>query len=330
LTAAAWTRLSSDAFNVAIFAYLAAMVCSFHYLGFRRPGVYRLANAIAWGGLAAHVVSIVARGYAAGRLPWGNLYEFSTIVAALIVAAQLVVIEGMYRVRTVTGFVLAFVVLSMAGSALFLFVGPAPLVPALNSYWRQIHVTSIMVASSLLLLGSVLTILFLYRDRRERAESAQEWAEREELARRSGPPIMGGAVDAPGVGSDDPPHLVPRADEPVGGAARRGRGGWLPAAATLDRLAYRTIAFAFPVWTFAVISGAIWAQEAWGRYWGWDPKETWAFITWVVFAGYLHARATAGWRGRRAAWIALAGFASLLINFYVVNTFVVSLHTYAR
>jgi cytochrome c-type biogenesis protein CcsB len=327
LTAAAWTRLSSDAFNVAIFAYLAAMICSFHYLAFRRPGVYRLANAIAWGGLAAHVVSIVARGYAAGRLPWGNLYEFSTIVAALIVAAELVVVEAVYRVRAVTGFVLAFVVLSMAGAGLFLYVGPAPLVPALNSYWRQIHVTSIMLASSLLLLGSILTILFLYRDRRERTAAAAERTEREELERRSRPPIMGGSVDAPDVDAEDPPHLVSGADEPVGGTRR---GGWLPAAATLDRLAYRTIAFAFPVWTFAVISGAIWAQQAWGRYWGWDPKETWAFITWVVFAGYLHARATAGWRGRRAAWIALAGFASLLINFYVVNTFVVSLHTYAR
>jgi cytochrome c-type biogenesis protein CcsB len=108
------------------------------------------------------------------------------------------------------------------------------------------------------------------------------------------------------------------------------RTGWLPSAAVLDRLAYRTIAFAFPVWTFAVIAGAIWAQQAWGRYWGWDPKETWAFITWVIFAGYLHARATAGWKGRRAAWIAVAGFTSLLVNFYVVNTFVVSLHTYAK
>ena len=103
----------------------------------------------------------------------------------------------------------------------------------------------------------------------------------------------------------------------------------LPAAARLDTLAYRILAFAFPLWTFAVIAGAIWAENAWGRYWGWDPKETWAFITWVIYAGYLHARATAGWRGRRAAYIALLGWVSFLINYFGVNLFVNSLHSYA-
>ncbi len=104
----------------------------------------------------------------------------------------------------------------------------------------------------------------------------------------------------------------------------------MPSAAGLDRLAYRIIALAFPIWTFAVIAGAIWAQEAWGRYWGWDPKETWSFITWVIFAGYLHARATSGWKGRRAAVIALVGFVSLLITYYAVNLWIVGLHSYAK
>jgi len=103
----------------------------------------------------------------------------------------------------------------------------------------------------------------------------------------------------------------------------------LPAPDALDRLSYRTVIFAFPIWTFAVIAGAIWADQAWGRYWGWDPKETWAFITWVVYAGYLHARATAGWRGRRAAYIQLVGFASLLFNLVGVNLWITGLHSYA-
>lgn len=103
----------------------------------------------------------------------------------------------------------------------------------------------------------------------------------------------------------------------------------LPSREGLDRLSYRTVVFAFPVWTFAVIAGAIWADQAWGRPWGWDPKETWSFITWVVYAGYLHARATVGWRGRRAAYVQLAGFACLLFNLVGVNLWITGLHSYA-
>ena len=110
----------------------------------------------------------------------------------------------------------------------------------------------------------------------------------------------------------------------AGGIMRR-----LPSPGVLDRLAYRTVVFAFPIWTFGIMAGAIWADEAWGRYWGWDPTETWAFITWVVYACFLHARATAGWRGRRAAVIQLAGFGCLLFNVTVVSLFINGLHSYA-
>jgi cytochrome c-type biogenesis protein CcsB len=103
----------------------------------------------------------------------------------------------------------------------------------------------------------------------------------------------------------------------------------LPKPEVLDRLSYRTVVFGFPIWTFAIMAGAIWADQAWGRYWGWDPKETWSFITWVVYAGFLHARATAGWRGRRAAYIQLAGFACLMFNLVGVNVWITGLHSYA-
>ncbi len=105
----------------------------------------------------------------------------------------------------------------------------------------------------------------------------------------------------------------------------------VPSLASLDRLSYRIHAFAFPVWTFAVlITGPIWAHEAWSSYWNWDPKEVWAFITWVVYAGYLHARATAGWKGRNAALLALLGLATLWFNFIGINYFSSSSqHSYA-
>ncbi|WP_331753153.1 c-type cytochrome biogenesis protein CcsB (plasmid) [Streptomyces sp. NBC_00637] len=103
----------------------------------------------------------------------------------------------------------------------------------------------------------------------------------------------------------------------------------LPSAATLDKLSYRLNALVFPLWTFAIIAGAVWAEAAWGRYWGWDPKETWAFITWVAYAAYLHARATAGWKGRRAAILGLGAFAAFVFNYYGVNIFITGLHSYA-
>lgn len=126
--------------------------------------------------------------------------------------------------------------------------------------------------------------------------------------------------------------LVKQRAEVRGETGRAGYVARLPASPVLDRVAYRMHAFGFPIWTFAaLIAGPIWAEYAWGRYWGWDPKEVWAFITWVVYAAYLHARATAGWKGRAAAIIALVGLATLLFNFVGINYFFgdTSQHSYA-
>ncbi|MCF6507780.1 c-type cytochrome biogenesis protein CcsB [Blastococcus sp. MG754426] len=107
-----------------------------------------------------------------------------------------------------------------------------------------------------------------------------------------------------------------------------GLWGRMPTVEALDRVAHRTAVFGFPVWTFAVVAGAIWAESAWGRFWGWDPKETWAFISWALYAAYLHARTTAGWRGRPAAWVNLVAFASLVFNLLFVNLVSTGLHSY--
>ena len=307
-----WARLSTDAFNVALGAYIAAAVAYFYFLAFRRTPAWALGVGIASVGVAAHVVSIVARGIAADRVPWGNMYEYSSLLSMLVVLGYLLIVEGAYKVRTLGGFPLTFAILTMAIAVAFLYVGPAPLVPALNSYWIKIHVVAAIGGSSLFALGCVITILYLFKDRAERRDAAAL------------KPIMGGSTD---VEDEVAPFFERGADEPAAGATTP-RRGILPSAEALDRIAYRTIAFAFPIWTFAVIAGAIWAEEAWGRYWGWDPKETWSFITWVIFAGYLHARATSGWKGRRAATIALVGFASLLITYYAVNLWIVGLHSY--
>ncbi|MBW9209452.1 c-type cytochrome biogenesis protein CcsB [Mumia sp. zg.B21] len=140
--------------------------------------------------------------------------------------------------------------------------------------------------------------------------------------------MVAGAGFLVGAGASVLYLLRTRADA-RGGA--KGYLGRLPKAAAMDQLAYRVTAFSFPVWTFAaLISGPIWAEHAWGRPWGWDPKEVWAFITWVAYAGYLHARATAGWKGRAAAILALIAFATFVFNFVGVNLFFPGLHSYAK
>jgi cytochrome c-type biogenesis protein CcsB len=312
-----WARISSAAFDVTIWLYLGAMVLSFAYLAARRDLLWVTARVVAIAGATANLLSIVARGMAADRVPWGNMFEYSTVLAFLVVVGTLVFVEGVAKIKTLTGFTLMFSVLTLAVAAMFFPVEPSPLQPALNSYWIKIHVVAAITGSSLFAIGGIATILFLIKDRSERRSLA--------VRRDRGPaPIMGGAVEV------DAPHDLLPDPEGAGGAPEPRHGGVLPSAAALDRVAYRVIAFAFPIWTFAVIAGAIWAQQAWGRYWGWDPKETWSFVTWTIFAGYLHARSTAGWKGRRAAVIAVVGFISLLITYYAVNLWIVGLHSYAK
>ena len=238
-------------------------------------------------GVVVHVGSVVTRGLAADRTPWGNMYEFSSMVALMAVVIFLALVAGGRVDRGLGAFVMlpAVLYLGLAGTVLYTAAGP--LVPALDSYWIKIHVFAAILASGAFLLSGVVALLYLLRLRHDG--------------------VLGSGA-------------TPRFPVSLGAA--------LPPAQVLDRASYGVIAFAFPIWTFAIIAGAIWAESAWGRYWGWDPKETWSFITWVLYAGYLHARATAGWKGSKAAWIAVAAAGALVVDYYVVNIFVVGLHSY--
>jgi cytochrome c-type biogenesis protein CcsB len=256
-------------------------------------------------GAAANVVSVVARGLAVGRLPLGNMYEFVSVICAVTTICWLIVLAKT-GARTLGTFVMLPVVVLALVAGTKLYVPAAPVVPALNSYWKWIHVTTIAISSSILLVSGAASVLFLIRGRLERKEVA--------------------STSAVGIGARS-------AALDADGRSGRTRVGSLltvlPTTATLDRIAYRTAIVGFPLFTFAVIAGAMWAEVAWGRYWGWDPKETCAFITWVFYAAYLHARSTAGWRGRRAAWISVLGFASMLFNLFFINMVVSGLHSYA-
>jgi cytochrome c-type biogenesis protein CcsB len=307
MTPAELATLSDTLAWLAVLSYAVAAVLFGLEFSYRLHWLGRAGLAVTVAGLAANVGAAATRALAADRVPWGNMYEFSIIVGIVTVAAFLVWTARRPEVRTLGMFVLLPAVLAIAIGGLLFRVPAGPLVPALNSRWIVIHVAAAITGSSVLSLAALFGILYLVKERIERRRGT--------LA----PPLVaGGARTADRVEVDQ--------------AVRRHRTVWdrLPSAGTLDELAYRTTAFGFPIWTFAIIAGAIWAQAAWGRYWGWDPKETWSFISWTIFAAYLHARATAGWRGRRAAWLSVVGLAALLFNFYVVNTWIVGLHSYAK
>src|SRR6478735_10598292 len=331
-----WADISDLAFEAALAAYVVALVCYAIELASRRavnpaeavpvgrdvaagtttlvrtgpidPGaIGRVDRAplAPWGvrfgraavvvtivGAVANVISVVARGLAVGRLPLGNMYEFVSVICAVTTICWLIVLART-GARTLGTFVMLPVVILALVAGTRLYVPAAPVVPALNSYWKWIHVTTIAISSSILLVSGAASVLYLIRGRLERRQSA---------------------------GQRDAAATVTRP---------RSLLGVLPSTATLDRIAYRTAIVGFPLFTFAVIAGALWAEVAWGRYWGWDPKETCSFITWVCYAAYLHARSTAGWRGRRAAWICVLGFVSMIFNLFFINMVVSGLHSYA-
>jgi cytochrome c-type biogenesis protein CcsB len=230
-------------------------------------------------GAAVHATSIAIRGIAVDSVPWSNMYEFASAAGLVGVVAFIALLWKVPQIRHLGGFILLPVILMMFLAGTVLYSKAQPLVPALQSYWLAIHVTLAASSEGALMTSTVLTVLFLIKQRYDRVS--------------------------------------------VKPGARIGRvtgfGARLPSAATLDKAAYRIVAFSFPLYTIGIICGAIWAEAAWGRYWGWDPKETWAFIVWVIYACYLHARATAGWKGRAAAWVNILGFGAITFNFFVVN-----------
>ena len=312
---------SDNLFWVALVVYamsMAAFVVSFAY---RKGGVSTTGVVLAAIGAAVHAGSVATRGLAAGRVPWGNMYEYSSMIALLLVVGYVLIVDARFKLRELGVFVMAIALLTL-GFGRLLYAPAGPLVPALNSWWLKVHVVAAITASSAFSIGFIFTVLYLFKDRAERRAATNVFGGSTVGAAYAGP-----ATETKDVYPDD--YLASEAAAGRRDAAVGSFWARLPSADKLDTLAFRTHAIAFPIWTFAVIAGAIWASKAWGRYWGWDPKETWAFVTWVIYAGYLHARATAGWRGRGAAMVAGAGFVSLWITYYVVNLWISGLHSYA-
>ena len=257
-------------------------------------------------GFLFHVGADITRGIAAGRVPWSNMYEFALTGTMLIVAVYLVVLFK-YDLRFLGTFITGLVTVLLGGTAIWFYTTVVPLSDPLKSVWLVIHVFVASLATALFALAFALSVTQLLQARRERLAVAAE--------------------DARGAQQADAEASTPADTAPAKTGPRFLRT--LPSADALESLAYRFAIIGFIFWTFTLIAGSIWANDAWGRYWGFDTKEVWTFVIWVLYAGYIHARATRGWRGTRSAWLSIVGFSAVMFNFTIVNMFFKGLHVYS-
>jgi len=304
------TPLSLALFGIAVGIYSLSVVTFVIALAFRRTGIARAGVTLVAIGWVFHISSIFTRALEAGHWPLGNMYEYSTGIAFVLVTTFLVIaIRSKQRLIGLPVMVLA---VALLGVAYMVYVPPGELVPALHSYWLTIHVTSMATASGLLTFSFLFGMGYLVR----------RWADNR--VERKSKPRSGGLLQAAhSVGAMAATAIkTPRFASALQTV--------LPEQKTLDSWSYRFVMLGFPIWSFGVICGAIWGEHAWGRYWGWDPKETFAFITWVIFAIYLHARVTYGWKEKRAAMITAVGMVAILFTLYAVNLWIAGLHSYAK
>jgi cytochrome c-type biogenesis protein CcsB len=285
-----------------------------------------------------------ARWISAGYFPLSNLYESLFFLTWGITAIHLIA-ERMSKSRLV-GTVTAPVAMGItAFAALTLpseMQASAPLVPALKSNWLMMHVSVMMLSYSALMVGSLLAIAFLIATRGQaielrgssvgtgsyrnqpalRSHQADETAPQPEAAMAMpSANLMPKIIHNGSTAVLERPEATPQAVMSL--SPQR-----LNLAEILDNISYRIIGLGFPLLTIGIIAGAVWANEAWGSYWSWDPKETWALITWLVFAAYLHARITKGWQGRRPAILAATGFGVVWVCYLGVNLLGKGLHSY--
>ena len=348
--------------------------------GLRGLMTRRVGLVLAWSGVATHVAHEVVRGLAQSRLPLGNMFEVTSLMALVGVAGGLWYVRARRR-DELAGFVMLGGTLVL-GLALLMYAEPGPLMPILDTWWRHFHVSLLVGGMGVFAAGFVFTGLYLLADT----------ARGEDGRGPGGGPGGGGASAGGRVHGPDGPEsglaaerggagVVAVASEVTSPAELRARipalklfvgtflgtstvswvwavsmgstregvtrmltvsitmaiaalvarhfAPFLPSTDVLDSIAHRLIAFAFVLWTVGTIAGAMWAEQSWGRFWGWDPKETGAFLTWIAYAGYLHGRATRGVRGRRAAWIGVLAFITLMATYLVANYVIVGLHSYA-
>jgi len=251
----------------------------------RRSAPLRIGFSLTVLAFLLHLTATVLRGVGAGRLPYGNMYEFA-LTATLSIVLIFLIVQFFTDLRFLGALVTGMALLFLGVTRTNFYVPIVPLQAALDSYWLVIHISVAVLSVGFLTLSFGLSVLQLMQQKRERL---------------------------------------------LDGGTKPGRSflAVVPKAVRMEDLAYRLAIIGFIFWSFTLVAGAIWAERAWTRYWGWDVKEVWTFIIWVLYAGYIHARATRGWRGTRSAWLNITAYGTVIFNFVIVNVYFSGLHSYS-
>lgn len=276
---------SQSLFNISMGIYL---ICFLGYLVLmtsRQKTIGILSTSLMIIGLIIHSIGLVFRwlethqtGY--GYIPLSNMYESLIFFSWTIILIYLI-LEFKYQQKIIGVFITPFAFLAIALTSIIPGIDAkiTPLMPALQSNWLTIHVTTCFFGYASFAISFGVSILYLIKEKRMNS--------------------------------------------------RKGEIRWLPSTSILDEINYKSIIIGFPMLTLGIITGAAWANYAWGSYWSWDPKETWSLITWFVYAAFLHARFVRDWRGRRAAILSIIGFGAVLFTYFGVNYIISGLHSYA-
>lgn len=286
------------------FAFIMYAATTALYLGnwvFKKKWIGQVATSLAFVAFLAITMVLVFRASESGHAPFSNLFE-SMVLFVWATNLGYLIMEYKYKNKVMGFFVMAIELLAMTSASLlpYRFKSVEPLNPALQNKWQWLENVLAPMGLEKYAIGwldvHVFTTFIGYAG----------------FAIAFGLSIM---------------YLIKKRSEDNGGT-----NSFLdsfPDAKVLDELSYRSIAWGFPFLGVGIVTGAVWANYAWGTYWSWDPKETWSLITWLIYAAYLHARVTRGWRGRRAAYISIAGFAAVVFLYWGVSFVLPGLHAYA-
>jgi len=333
--------INAQVFGAAMVLYLVATVLYVTFVVSRNRQVGTAATVAALVGWLVNTAAIGIRwveshqqGY--GYVPLSNMYESMVFFAWSIMLIYLV-FERLYGYRALGVFpsVLGFLGIAIVSFAPNISSDIQPLVPALQSNWLTSHVITCFFGYAAFGVSYAVAIMYLSRNRGLT-----------QTALLAGHPLLvPGFVTLLWVGYRlvGKPEFVTTATLGTIWLASlalagfillmyflfRGAEGLLPSDKVLDDLSYKAVAVGFPLLTLGILTGAAWANYAWGTYWSWDPKETWSLITWFVYAAFLHARFTAGWKGTRLAWLSIAGFGAVVFTYWGVNFVLSGLHSYA-